>query len=78
MLEKLKEFDKEVSLGIIMVVTGILIHFGYDIGFLGLAVFGLVQVFWKKEEVIQTIEEHHHHHHHNNNKKKKPVRRNNG
>ena len=66
MLEKLKEFDKEVSLGIIMVVTGILIHFGYDIGFLGLAVFGLVQVFWKKEEKL--VEEHHHHHHHNNRK----------
>ena len=78
MLEQLKEFDKEVSLGIIMIVTGILIHFGYDIGFLGLAVFGLVQVFWKKEEVHQTVEEHHHHHHHNNNKKKKPVRRKNG
>ena len=78
MLEQLKEFDKEVSLGIIMIVTGILIHFGYDIGFLGLAVFGLVQVFWKKEERVQ-VEEHHHHHHHNNNKtKKKAPRRKNG
>ena len=78
MLEQLKDFDRDVSLGVIMIVTGILIHFGYDIGFLGLAVFGLVQVFWKKEEVYQTVEEHHHHHHHNNNKKKKPVRRKNG
>ena len=78
MLEHLKEFDKEVSLGIIMIVTGILIHFGYDIGFLGLAVFGLIQVFWKKEERVQ-VEEHHHHHHHNNNKtKKKAPRRKNG
>jgi len=78
MLEQLKEFDKEVSLGIIMIVTGILIHFGYDIGFLGLAVFGLIQVFWKKEERVQ-VEEHHHHHHHNNNKtKKKAPRRKNG
>ena len=78
MLEQLKDFDKEVSLGIIMIVTGILIHFGYDIGFLGLAVFGLIQVFWKKEERVQ-VEEHHHHHHHNNNKtKKKAPRRKNG
>ena len=78
MLEQLKEFDKEVSLGIIMIVTGILIHFGYDIGFLGLAVFGLIQVFWKKEERVQ-VEQHHHHHHHNNNKtKKKAPRRKNG
>ena len=78
MLEQLKDFDKEVSLGIIMIVTGILIHFGYDIGFLGLAVFGLIQVFWKKEERVQ-VEQHHHHHHHNNNKtKKKAPRRKNG
>ena len=76
MLEQLKDFDKEVSLGIIMIVTGILIHFGYDIGFLGLAVFGLIQVFWKKEEKV--IEEHHHHHHHHNNKPRKnaPTKKN--
>ena len=75
LIEKLK--DRDLSLGTIMIVTGILIHFGYDIGFLGLAVFGLVQVFWKKEEKL--IEEHHHHHHHNNNKpKKKAPRRKNG
>jgi len=72
MLEKLKEFDKEVSLGIIMIVTGTLIHFGYDIGFLGLVVFGLVQVFWKK---VDKIEEHHHHHHHHNNKPRKKAPR---
>ena len=37
MLEKLNERikDKDVSLGIVMIVTGILIWCGYDIGFLG-------------------------------------------
>ena len=77
MLEKLNEKirDRDVSLGIIMIVTGILIWCGYDIGFLGLIVYGLVQLFWKKEEKF--IEEHHHHHHHNNKPRKKAPRKKN-
>ena len=75
MLEQLKEFDKEVSLGIIMIVTGILIHFGYDSGFLGLIVFGLYLI-WKKEE--KPAEHHHHHHHHNKTQKKKVAKKKNG
>ena len=77
MLEQLKDFDRDVSLGFIMVVAGILVWFGLAkfVG-LGLIVYGAVQIVWKKEEKL--VEEHHHHHHHNNNKKKKPVRRKNG
>ena len=69
MLEQLKDFDKDVSLGFIMVVAGILVWFGLAkfVG-LGLVVYGLVQVIWKKEE---KLEEHHHHHHHNNKTTKK-------
>ena len=80
MLENLKERirDRDVSLGIVMIVTGILIWCGYDIGFLGLIVYGLTQVGWRKDEVIQTVEEHHHHHHHNKPKHKKAPRRKNG
>ena len=44
---------------------------------LGLMVYGLVQVFWGKEKIIQTIEEHHHHHHHNNKPRKKAPRKKN-
>jgi len=79
MLELLKDFDKETSIGLIMVVVGILVWFEMAkfVG-IGLIVYGVSQMFWKKDEIVQTIEEHHHHHHHNNNKKKKPVRRKNG
>ena len=79
MLELLKDFDKETSIGLIMVVVGILVWFEMAkfVG-IGLVVYGVSQMFWKKDEIVQTIEEHHHHHHHNNNKKKKPVRRKNG
>ena len=73
MLEKLKEIvrDKEVSLGVIMIVAGILVWFGLaKFTGLGLMVYGLVQIGWKKKEIIQTVEEHHHHHHHNKPKPK--------
>ena len=73
MLEKLKEIvrDKEVSLGVIMIVAGILVWFGLaKFTGLGLMVYGLVQMGWKKKEIIQTVEEHHHHHHHNKPKPK--------
>ena len=79
MLEVLKDFDKETSIGLIMVVVGILVWFEMAkfVG-IGLIVYGVSQMFWKKEESVQ-VEEHHHHHHHNNNKtKKKAPRRKNG
>ena len=78
MLEQLKDFvrDREVGLGIIMIVAGTLVMFELArVTGLGLMVYVLAQVFWGKEKIIQTIEEHHHHHHHNNNKPKKKVPR---
>ena len=73
MLEQLKDFvrDREVGLGIIMIVAGTLVMFELaKFTGLGLMVYGLAQVFWGKEKIIQTIEEHHHHHHHNKPKPK--------
>ena len=78
MLEKLKEIvrDKEVSLGVIMIVAGILVWFGLaKFAGLGLMVYGLVQMGWKKKEIVQSIEEHHHHHHHNKPRKKSTPRK---
>ena len=82
MLEQLKDIvrDKEFGLGVIMIVAGILVWFELAkfVG-IGLMVYGLTQIGWRKEEIVQSIEEHHHHHHHNNNKpKKKAPRRKNG
>ena len=81
MLEQLKDFvrDREVGLGIIMIVAGTLVMFELaKFTGLGLMVYGLAQVFWGKEKIVQTIEEHHHHHHHNKPKHKKAPRKNNG
>ena len=67
MLEQLKDFvrDREVGLGIIMIVAGTLVMFELaKFTGLGLMVYGLVQVFWGNEKIIRTIEQHHHHHHH--------------
>jgi len=79
MLELLKDFDKETSIGLIMVVVGILVWFEMAkfVG-IGLVVYGVSQMFWKKDEIVQTIEEHHHHHHHNKPKHKKAPRKKNG
>ena len=79
MLEQLKDFvrDREVGLGIIMIVAGTLVMFELArFTGLGLMVYGLAQVFWGKEKIIQTIEEHHHHHHHNKPKYKTPRKKN--
>ena len=75
----LKDFDKETSIGLIMVVVGILVWFEMAkfVG-IGLIVYGVSQMFWKKDEIVQTIEEHHHHHHHNKPKHKKAPRKKNG
>ena len=66
--------DRDVSLGTIMIVAGILVWFGIAkfVG-IGLVIYGGTQMFWKKDDKIRDI---HHHHHHNNNKKK--VRKKNG
>ena len=78
MLEKLKEIvrDRDVSLGVIMIGVGILVWFGLaKFAGLGLMVYGLVQMGWKKGEIVQSIEEHHHHHHHNKPRKKSTPRK---
>ena len=78
MLEQLKDIvrDKEVGLGVIMIVAGILVWFGLaKFAGLGLMVYGLVQMGWKKKEIVQSIEEHHHHHHHNKPRKKSTPRK---
>ena len=78
MLEQLKDFvrDREVGLGIIMIVAGTLVIFELaKFTGLGLMVYGLAQVFWGKEKIIQTIEQHHHHHHNNKPRKKAPRKK---
>jgi hypothetical protein len=81
MLEQLKEVvrDREFGLGVIMIVAGILVilELAKFVG-VGLMVYGLTQIGWRKDEVIQTVEEHHHHHHHNKPKHKKAPRKKNG
>jgi len=68
MLERIKE--RECSLGIIMVIVGALfVIFPAKLAGLGLVVYGLFELFWKKDESV--IEEHHHHHHHNKSTKRK-------
>ena len=81
MLEQLKERinDRDVILGVIMVVSGGSLMWSVnELSGLFLIIYGLVQMFWK-EDIVQTIEAHHPHHHHNNNKpKKKAPRKKNG
>ena len=81
MLEQLKEVvrDREFGLGVIMIVAGILVvlELAKFVG-VGLMVYGLTQIGWRKNEVIQSVEEHHHHHHHNKPKHKKAPRKKNG
>ena len=76
LIEKLK--DRDLSLGTIMIVAGILVvlELAKFVG-VGLMVYGLTQIGWRKDEVIQSVEEHHHHHHHNNKPRKKAPRKKN-
>ena len=81
MLEQLKDVvrEREFGLGVIMIVAGILVvlELAKFVG-VGLMVYGLTQIGWRKNEVIQSVEEHHHHHHHNKPKHKKAPRKKNG
>ena len=75
LIEKLK--DRDLSLGTILIIIAILVWIiPVKLVLSILGIYGLVQIFWKKEEKV--IEQHNHHHHHNNNNKKKQVRRKNG
>ena len=74
-IEKIK--DRDLSLGVIMIIVGVLIWIlPIKLAAIGLVVYAVIQTVWKKEET--TVEQHHHHHHNNNNnRKKKKVVRNN-
>jgi len=78
MLEQLKDIvrDREFGLGVIMIVAGILVWFELAkfVG-IGLMVYGLTQIGWRKDEIVQTIEQHHHHHHNNKPRKKAPRKK---
>ena len=78
MLEQLKDVvrEREFGLGVIMIVAGILVWFELAkfVGF-GLMVYGLTQIGWRKDEIVQTIEQHHHHHHNNKPRKKAPRKK---
>ena len=75
LIEKLK--DRDLSLGTILIFVAILVWiFPVKLVLSILGIYGLIQIFWKKEEKI--IEKHSHHHHHNNGQKKKQVKRKNG
>ena len=65
--------DRDVSLGVIMIVIALLVWIlPVKLVITLLVIHGLIQVFWKKEE---TVLEKHHHHHHNNGSKKKTTRK---
>ena len=73
LIEKVK--DRELSLGVLMVLIGVLIWIiPIKLVLTLFVIYGVVQIFWKKEENIRDI---HHHHHHNGISKKK-VRRKSG
>jgi len=78
MLEQLKDVvrEREFGLGVIMIVAGILVWFELAkfVG-IGLMVYGLTQIGWRKDEIVQTIEQHHHHHHNNKPRKKAPRKK---
>ena len=67
LIEKVK--DKELSLGALMVLIGVLIWIiPVKLVLTLFVVYGLVTIFWKKEDTVRDI---HHHHHHNGISKKK-------
>ena len=69
--------DRDLCLGTILIIIAILVWIiPVKLVLSILGIYGLVQIFWKKEEKI--IEKHSHHHHHNNGQKKKQVKRKNG
>ena len=74
-IEKMK--DRDLSLGTILIIIAVLVWIiPVKLVLSILGIYGLIQIFWKKEEKI--IEKQSHHHHHNNGQKKKQVKRKNG
>ena len=75
LIDKLK--DRDLSLGTILIIIAILVWIiPVKLVLSILGIYGLVQIFWKKEEKV--IEKHSHHHHHNGGQKKKVTRKKNG
>ena len=67
LIEKLK--DRDLSLGAILIIVAVLVWIipvKFVLSILG--IYGLVQIFWKKEDKVRDV---HHHHHHNGTAKKK-------
>ena len=66
LIEKVK--DRDLSLGTILIIVAILVWIiPVKLVLSILGIYGLIQIFWKKEEQIKEV--HQHHRHHNNNKK---------
>ena len=75
MLSKLIEIvkDRDLSLGTILIIVAILVWIiPVKLVLSILGIYGLIQIFWKKEEQIKEVHQHHHHH----NKNKKPRKKN--
>ena len=67
LIEKLK--DRDLSLGTILIIVAILVWIiPVKLVLSILGIYGLVQIFWKKEDKVRDV---HHHHHHNGTAKKK-------
>ena len=74
LFEKLQ--DRDLSLGTILIIVAILVWIiPVKLVLSILGIYGVIQIFWKKEDTIRDV---HHHHHHNNGQKKKAPRRKNG
>ena len=74
-IEKVK--DRDLSLGTILIIIAVLVWIiPVKLVLSILGIYGLIQIFWKKEEKV--IEQHSHHHHHNNGQKNKVTRKKNG
>ncbi len=66
--------DRDVSLGVIMIVIALLVWIiPVKLVITLLVLHGLIQMFWKKDDKV--IEKHHHHHHNGNKTKKKTTRK---
>ena len=67
LIEKLK--DRDLSLGTILIIIAVLVWIiPVKLVLSILGIYGLVQIFWKKEDKVRDV---HHHHHHNGTAKKK-------
>jgi len=72
LIEKVK--DRDLSLGALMVIIGVLIWIiPVKLVLTLFLIYELVQIFWKPEDKVRDI--HHHHHHSGTNGKKKITKK---